>query len=375
MLALSGLLAGASIVGAPAQDVRLGGGSDIPAGSVLAIPRGGSIPALHHVFADNPESRSIEVEFRAEPPPGIEVIPDQTRLTIKPGTSVKDNFALRVAETTPPGDYEVTVQLVRSDVRAGPGELTNIPAVGTTFTVRVTGEAATAEVVAVSAQTDAPVEGTLTLAAVRGTRPALEVARIEGSELRAKVAPGAYEAAYVFEGRRLASEELTVAAGQTASVVLKVETLSFALVAARPVKEGGKVVLAELVASVENHLRPIAGNVTIRAIVHRDDRLIETVALDELDGLPLGVTEAKLPYRPTDGFPAGTYRVVFEIVAGALTLRAGDQPAFDVGGSRPPLAAVGIAVGAAGGAAATWILARRMRRRVVRRRIPWTRAP
>lgn len=355
---------------ATAQDVRLGGGSDIPAGSVLPLPPGATVPPLHHVFADNPESRPIEVEFRADAPTGIEVTPEQPRLRIPPGESAKDPFSITVVETMPPGDHEITVQLVRSDVRARPGELTNIPAVGTTFTVRVTGEAATVEVTAVSVQTGAPVEGTLTLAAVTGTGPALEVARAVGSELRATVAPGTYEAAYVFEGRRLASEQLMVAADETASVVLNVETVSFVLVTARPVKEDGKVVVADLVASVENHLRPIEGDVTIRAVVHRDGEVMETVALDERDGLPLGVTEAKLPYRPADGFPGGTYRFTFELVTDEFNLRAGDEPGFEVGGPRSLLATAGIGVGAAAGVAAVWILVRRMRRGVVPGRRP-----
>lgn len=153
-----------------------------------------------------------------------------------------------------------------------------------------------------------------------------------------------------------------MAADETATVRLAVETASFVRVAARPVKEDGKVVVADLVASVENHLRPIEGGVTIRVVVQRDDRVVETVTLDELDGLPLAVTEAKLPYRPPDGFPAGTYRFVFELATDEFTLRAGDEPVFEVGGPRSPLAVVGIGVGAAGGVAAGWILLRRMRR-------------
>lgn len=366
LLALVALLGVTSFVprSAVAQEAGLGGGSDLRAGSIVALPTGASVPPIHHVFADNPEDEAIEVEFRAEAPSGIEITPEHVRLRIPPGESVNDPFSITVADAMPPGDHEVTAQLVRTDIQSRAGQVTNVPAVGVTFTIRVVGDSATVTVRAVSAQSGTPVEGTLALSALTEPTTPFEVARSSGSELVARVAPGDYEATYLLDGRELAAERLSVTGADT-SLTLEVDTVSFVLVAAQPVEEDGKIVVSDLVASVENHLRPIDGPVTIRVIVHRDDRVVETVTLDELDGLPLGITEAEHPYRPAEGFSDGTYRFVFELVSNDFTLRAGDEPTFEVGGSNSLLVGAGIGVGAAGGVAAGWILLRRIRRGVL----------
>lgn len=330
-------------VPARAQDVSLGGGSDIRDGAVLQIAQGTSIPAIHHVFADNLEDEPVEVEFRAEAPRGIEIRPERESLRIDPQTSVEDRFAISVDDTVVPGDHTVTVQLVRSDIRARPGTITNIPAIGTTFTLRVVGEVGTAVVTAVSAESGQPVQGTLTLASLAEADP-FQVASTQGSTLRTDVAPGDYEAAYTLAGRELARAPLRVEAGQTAETVLEVDTVAFALVAAEPVTEGGKVLLADLVAAVDNHLRALSGPVTIRAQVHHDGELVDTAVLDELDGLPRGVSEATLSYRPEDGFKPGTYRFVFELVTEQFTIQAGDEPVVDVPAPFPLLLALLVAL-------------------------------
>lgn len=331
---LAGLL---GLVTAPAraQDASLGGGSDIRSGTVVEVAAGTVIPPLHHVFADNPDDQPIEVEFRAEAPPGVEITPAGTQFRIAPGDSVTVPFAISVDEVVAPGDHPVTVQLLRSDIDAEPGQITNIPAIGTTFTLRVVGEAATITVRSRSEQSGHPVAGTLTLAAVTGPAATFEVARVDGTELSARVAPGSYRAAYLLAGRELASADTQVSAGATEQIVLEVRSVSFVLVSARPVKEDGKVVVADLVASVENHLQPLEGPVALGATVLRDGQEVDSIVLDELDGLPIGVTEATLTYRPPEGFPQGTYRFEFTLTTPEFTLTGPEEPSFTVAGNEP----------------------------------------
>jgi len=347
-------------VPAAAQEASLGGGSDIRAGSVIPLGRGVSVPPVHHVFADNPEPRPIEVVFRADAPRGIVITPERERFSVDPGTSVKDPFSISVDASVAPGDHRVTVQLVRSDIRPQPGQVTNIPAVGTIFTVRVAGQSSRVTVRAVSAQSRRPVEGTFSLAARTGPGALFEVARAAGTQLEADVAPGDYRAAYLLDGRELASQELRAEAGRPGTAVLEVQTASFVLVSAKPVRDDGKVVVAELVASVENQLRPLSGTSAIRAVVQRDGRAVETVTLREMAELPLGTTDARLTYRPREGFPGGEYRFVFELVTPEFTLRAGTVPSFDVGGGSSvlPLALAGGA-GLLATAGAAWAILRR----------------
>lgn len=96
-----------------------------------------------------------------------------------------------------------------------------------------------------------------------------------------------------------------MAGNEVGEVTLEINTVSFVVVAAKPVKEGDKVVVVDLIASVENHLRALPGQSVLRAAVHRDGRPVETTTLRQLDQLPLGITEAKLTYRPPTGFPPG----------------------------------------------------------------------
>jgi hypothetical protein len=345
------------------QEARLGGGSDISAGSVVDLPRGSTIAPVHHLFADNPESHPIAVAFRTEAPAGITITPEREHVTIPPGEGMRVRFSIAVADAAAPGEHRVTVQLVRTDIEAKPGHITSIPAIGTSFTIRVRGEAAAINVRAVNAQNGRPVEGTLTLGARTGPNAFFEVARQDGSELQAKVAPGDYRAAYLLAGREMAAEEVRVGPDETAAVRLEVDTVSFVTVAAKPVKEGDRIAVAELVAAVENHLAPMAGPAAIRAHVQHDRKRLETVTLQQLDDLKLGVTEAKLTYRPARGFVPGEYRFVFELTTPQLTLRAAKDARFTA--ERGPSLALVLAYGTVGLAVgfAVWVFRRRRGRK------------
>lgn len=321
------------------------------------------MPPVHHLFADNPEPHPIDVAFRTEAPAAIRITPEREHVRIPPGEGVRVRFSIAVADAAAPGDHRVTVQLVRTDIEAKPGQIISIPAIGTSFTVRVRGESAAINVSAVNAQNGRPVEGTLTLAARAGPNAFFEVARRDASELQATVAPGDYRAAYLLSGREMAADKVRVEANETAAVRLEVDTVSFVTVAAKPVKEGDRIAVAELVAAVENHLAPMAGPAVIRAHVHHNRKQLETVTLQQLDELELGVTEAKLTYRPARGFLPGEYRFVFELTTPQLTLRAAKVARFTADrGQSLPLVLVYATFAALAVGLAVWLLARRRAR-------------
>src|SRR6185436_15690975 len=116
----------------------------------------------------------------------------------QPGASTKDFFSILLDPAVPPGDHTVTVQLIRSDIDAQPGQVTNIPAVGTSFTIRVTGASATVTVEATSVESGLAVDGTLVLASGSGT--AFEIDRQDGSTFTHTVAPGRYRASFMLDG-------------------------------------------------------------------------------------------------------------------------------------------------------------------------------
>ena len=334
---------------AGAQDggLSLGGGSDISAGTVLSLPPGGGIGAIHHLTADNPTDQPLQVDFRAESPLGIQVVPSLERATIAPGRSVRVPFALEVAASMTAGDHVVNVQLVRSDVPATPGVVTSVPAVGTTFTVRVTGSTGTLVVRAVSAETGAPADGTISIHAVDASDRTLEVARVEDSELSQVVAPGVYRASYRLGGTEMASQRVTVAEGGSATATLAVRSVSFVAGSARAGRQHGAVVVADLTASVENRVGPIEGEVALVARIRHDDGPPEVATLQRFDGLPTGLTETTVTWHPADGFEPGTYRFEFQLVTSAFTISHAGQAEVVVPeppASRSPALVTGAAV-------------------------------
>jgi hypothetical protein len=356
-----------AVAHAAATGETLGGGSDIPGGSVVELTSGATVGPTHHVFADNPGTEPIEVEFRADAPPGIEIIPELDRFTLQPGASTKDFFSIVLDAALPPGDHAVTVQLARSDIAVEPGSVTNIPAIGTSFTIRVVGASATVTVDATSAESGHPVDGTLVLAALTSTSTSFEVGRHDGATFTQTVAPGRYRASYILDGRELAFGEADVAADDAVTIDLDVNTVSFVVVSARPVDEDGRVVVADLSASVDNHLRPIAGGITIQALVYRNGRHVDTATLQQSSHLAIGVTEATLVYRPQAGFQPGTYRFEFEVVTDEFTLRSSTESTFTV--TQPSrtdttfYVAAAVAAGLLGAIGAAVVTIRRTRRR------------
>lgn len=311
-------------------DARLGGGSDLPPEVTIRLPQGGSIPPVHVIFADNPTDEAIDVEFRAEAPEGIVIDPEWEEETIPARGSVENPFWVQVAPGAAPGEYPVVVQLVRSDIESEPGNITSIPAIQAAFTVEVTGEAATVTVRSVSAHSGDPVAATITLAARHAEHEWFEIDRVEGTTLESQVAPGEFRAAVLLGEREVAAEEFTVEADQNLDVAIEVETVSFVVAAARPVTERGRLVVADLVASVNNETEPISGDSVLQATVSHDGVEVDTVTLEELSEVPTGITDAAVTYRPEGGWQEGNYRFLFELVTPAFVLAAPDQPILEV---------------------------------------------
>jgi len=128
-----------------------------------------------------------------------------------------------------------------------------------------------------------------------------------------------------------ASEEVEVTAGRTSRVLLRVDTVSFLLVNAKPVREGGKVVVAELLASVRNQYQELPGPAYLRVHVDREGEFLETVDMKEIDPLRLGLTEGKATYRPEAGWEPGEYTFRFELRTADFLITAGEEPSIVIG--------------------------------------------
>lgn len=361
-LTLVALMAAASPAATQPGDgtASLGGGSSLEGGQVIEVPAGVALPPIHHLFVENPEAHPVEVAFTAQTPQGTTVTPEWERRSLEPGETASNPFSIDVAGTAAPGDHPITVQIVRADLQTQPGTITNVPAVGARFVIRVVGTAAHLTVRAVDAHSGDPVEGTLSLSAVDADDGTVELYRTTGAELAVRVAPGRYLARFLLGDRVMARSQLEIAAGEDREIVLEVETVGFVLVAAKPLREGGRVVVVDLIASVRNDLAPVE-NATLRAVVLHDQQHVDTVVLQDLSPLPVEITEAKTTYRPADGWQPGSYTFRFELVTPRFTLTASDQPTIGIAGGLPgwiPGAAAAFSVALA----AAWLLTRRLRR-------------
>lgn len=359
ILIVAVVLVGSTWVPALGQgQARLGGGSDVPVGTVVSVPSGTTIPAVHNVFVDNAEDEPIRVRFRTDAPPGIEVSSEETSATVPPGDRFQVPFSVHVGEGVAPGDHRVAVRLERTDLEPQAGHVLNVPSVGTEFTIRVTGEGGSITVRARDQADGTPVEGTLAVSYL-GEDGSFEVARETGSELSVRVSPGTYETRFLLGDRVRAQDRIEIEAGMSAVSTLEVETVSFALVHAEGVFEGDQLVLVDLRADVQNHLETIPGPVRVDVHVHDEGRRLEVVTLEEVEELPLGITEAELAYRPEDGFGSGPYRFRFELVAPHFTLEAAEEPVVGSSTSRPwALLGLGSAL-VLGLAAGAWAVFRR----------------
>ena len=321
------------VQGQETGEERLGGGSDISSQVAVELPQGGSLPPIHYIFVDNPANEPIEVEFRAEAATGISIEPEWALATVPAGGKVENHFAVSVSTSIAAGDYPVVVQLVRSDIEALPGQITNIPAIQAAFTINVTGEAATVTVRSESALTGQAVKGTLTLASILPDGRSFEINREEGDVIETPVAPGEYRAAFVLGEREIAAEELNVAADQDLEVVLEVETISFVLGALRTTEENGRPVVVDLSASVNNESEPVSGPATIQTRILHNGTEVDLIVLQAMAELPVGLTEATATYRPQNGWQVGSYQFTFELATPAFTLTAPDPPSLDI----PPI--------------------------------------
>lgn len=306
----------------------------------MVLPQGGRLPPIHYIFADNPADTPIEVEFRGEAPIGITIEPEWETKAISANGRVDNYFAVSVTSAMANGRYPVVVQLVRSDIEEVPGQITSIPAIQTTFTVHVTGAAATVTIRSVSALTGQPVPGTITLGS-EGSGGTFEINRAQGSVMEARVAPGDYRAAFLLGEREIAAEDFTVEENQEIEVVLEVETISFVVAAIRPAEENGRPVVVDLIASVNNEAGIVLGPTSLRTRVLHNGVEVDSVTLKEIGDLPVGLTEAVIPYRPQDGLQPGTYVFVFELDTPEFILTAPEQSSLDV----PPLSGLGRIIG------------------------------
>lgn len=298
------------------------GGSDVPR-ERIEIPQGGSLENVYWVMADNPTADPITAAFRTDAPQGISVIPDQSSVTLAPGTRAYVTFSVRVSGDVPAGDYDISVGMTRSDIPAGGVPI--IPRIAPNLRLRIGGTAVPVTVQSIDRATKRPVDGELVLERVKG-KSRVPVGRAKGAQLDVGVVPGQYEASFRLSGREAGRKAVTVEAGGHPIVQLLVDAVFFESVLAEPIKnKDGAVTAAQVNAVIRNSLAPL-DNTVVKLRVRRNEKQIEEVDVQKIATLALGATEVKYRYVPVDGWQPGTYSFEMRLDNGPISIAAMQVP-------------------------------------------------
>ncbi len=325
---------------------RLGGSDTIPPNSVVKIGQGQTIPPVQSMTIENLGSGPADMEVSAPTKTQIRIIAQPQTFTLEVGERRTVPFAIEVPATQAPGTFPIAVTAQQTNVeRPAGGGLVTVPGVTVKFQVRVVGGLGRVTVNAVNKDDGSPVEGDLSLLLVSPGLPEFVVASQSGTSLAAKVAPGSYVARFQIPGLTEQREAFAVANGENKIVKLQVQAINFVLTGAKPSYDGDKVVAVDLIASLTNNLKILAGPVTFNAIVRRDGQEVETVQIQQQPSLPQGLTEVKTSYRPSAGFEPGTYTFEFNIKTPTYTVTATNIPEVVVKSPTPWLLIFGITGG------------------------------
>lgn len=311
---------------APAADsgFGLGGYSEMAENAVIPFIAQQSGRFTTAMTVINVGKVDMEIEMVPSVPFGITVeVGTQVPFTLRKGESSRVPFTIVSSPKLAVGDYDGTVTLQPRIDNKTPG-MNILPGISASFGIKVTGTSSKVTVKSVNSNDNSPARGMLSLYYVDsdGTRTLLE--QKDGAELNRVVSPGKYRADFEIRGLTNRTEEFEIVSGETKSVTIAIEGLTFESASARPVGDKSDVNAVNLRVAVRNNLTRFKGPVRFNAIVTRDGKLVETYDLANLAELPEGLTEQKSSYVPDSGFSPGTWRFEFSVAT----------PSYEVKGPR-----------------------------------------
>ena len=335
LILMSPLLAFTATLGVGAQVAHAQGGA-VTGGSnfsniVLELPQGGTVEDVYAMHVSNESDAQVIAQFQWSAPYGITLTPKQKDFTLKPGMRTSAPFNIAIADDTPGGEYEITTGIFRQDISSERNKVVFVPGVTQTFTIRVLGDAATANVQVVDKYKREPVAGLVSIARTNGS-VRTEIARKLSDKFSVRAVPGTYEASVFLDGRRVAVKNFTLVKDQSTDVLIEVEAIFIREVALLPQKADGKLQTIQLTASIDNSLKPLP-RARLVVDVLRNKKLLENIEIQKFAPLETGSTAASLRYVPKDGWKSGRYTFVVRLEAPEFTVKASNTPSYSVGGA------------------------------------------
>ena len=365
----------AAVSAAPEPSTGLGGGTDFHPGSTFPFVAGQPGRVTAGMFVQNIGTSPARVALSSNAPTGITITSGIAMpQMIAPTRSVHVPFAIQTSTALAVGSYKIIVSLGQTNVpKATGGGSTYAPAVIGSFVVKVIGASGKVTVNAVSGDDKKPITGTLSLSYLDGPDATVALETITGSTLTRAVVPGKYRAQFEMPGLSRKSKDFSIAAGQTSVITLSVQGVQFLAAAAKPGMDAGRIVSADLIASVRSTIRRMPGPVKFNVTVVHDGKDVETVKIAELPELATGTTEQRTTYRPANGFSSGRWTFKFSVSTPAFIVNSTTTPGFTVKGANQAagmpsgkttlivLAALAVPIG--GWYLWFWLVGRRRRKR------------
>lgn len=352
-LAPLALLAGSLALGASSanaiedSEYGLAISSSFNSRSVVALAQGTSAPPTQAVTIFNTGQHPAQISFAMKAPSGIKITPTDDNFTLEPDGKKRVSFGVSVDRGQPPGEYPIIMTAQQTNVPIPTGGATGIaPGVGARLTVKVTGKSAQLTVRAINAQDQSEISGNLKIMYLpEGGLPFTVQQGENVSQLNGVVSPGKYRAAFSIPGLVGEDVEFAVKAAENKTVEIPVRAVTFVSAGLNPTTDDGKIVAADLLASVRNSLPSVEGPVTFVALVTRNGELINEVELQTQPSLPNGVTSVRESYRPSDGFTPGEYVFDFKLRSPKFEITADQHPKLTIADSFPWLTVLLIVIG------------------------------
>jgi hypothetical protein len=262
-------------------------------------------------------------------PLGVKLILSENDFQLKAGEQNKVNIGIEVGQEAIPGEYKIGI--TAEPYTQGATGIQIVGAVGQEAKLVVTGEAASAEITAVSPDGD-PVTTMIRLyRQIEGKT--FDIGLSETGSLKVVVSPGSYEASAYVAGKQVAEESFDISANEKKEIRLTVQTVYFEGFGIVPNynKDTNKLAMAKIVYAVNNLLQSFP-KAEVRLKVSHDGTPMDEATLVNLSPLEKGKIELSYNYIPSEGWQKGVYRFKLELNIGGEVYAASPDKELDAGG-------------------------------------------
>ncbi|MFA5055356.1 MAG: hypothetical protein WC562_04175 [Dehalococcoidia bacterium] len=306
------------------------------------IPQGSSVEASNvNIVVFNNDDESIGINLTGQCPTGVSLVFSESSFELAPDSHKTVSIvSIDVTTDAVPGEYEVSI--TAEAYTTGVEGIQLLGSVRQTASLTVTGESGTVSVQTVSPD-GIPVPARIRLFKVIGSSK-VEFAYSDTGLLNATVSPGSYVAEGYVGGKLLDEESFDIAAGETKTISLTVETIYFYHFAVLEYfnSDTGNLAYVEIQYTVKNVYEEV-DDASILLDVTLDGEPLEQKTIAPPNRLTLDGVNGVWEYTPLEGWKSGDYSFKLILKIGDEVYTYSTEKQLDVtgdasvGGSNTPL--------------------------------------